>query len=174
MICEFTCIVCGKSCRKRRSPANVKSDPKYCSQKCHGEDRKGKGPGRAKTAVFDCAVCDKHVETYRSPAQIRDAKYCSLKCLGLAQLCENNPAFSGGRVLLNNGYFVCLATLHPNADSRGYVLEHRLVMEDQIGRFLTKKEVVHHIDGNPWNNHPSNLRLFASQAEHLAHHRESK
>lgn len=44
---------------------------------------------------------------------------------------------------------------------------HRVVMEGVIGRLLTVGEVVHHIDGNPANNAPANLRLFASQAEHI-------
>jgi len=174
MICEFTCIVCGKECRTHRSPANTKTPPKYCSQKCHGEDRKGKGPGKAKTSIFDCAICGKHVETYRSPPQIREAKYCSLKCLGYAQIGEGNPSFTGGRILMNNGYFNILSPLHPNADVRGYVLEHRLVMEEKIGRILDRKEIVHHIDGNPWNNSPSNLQLCKNQAEHLAIHRSQK
>ena len=45
---------------------------------------------------------------------------------------------------------------------------HRVVMESVIGRYLTCGEVVHHIDGNPQNNAADNLRLYASQEEHLA------
>lgn len=33
---------------------------------------------------------------------------------------------------------------HPHADKRGRVLEYRLKVEKTIGRYLTKKEVVHH------------------------------
>jgi hypothetical protein len=40
-------------------------------------------------------------------------------------------------------------------------------MEKKLGRYLVGTEVVDHIDGNPKNNHPDNLRLFPNNAEHL-------
>ena len=49
-------------------------------------------------------------------------------------------------------------------------LVHRLVAAEMLGRPLRRGEVVHHIDGNKLNNEPGNLRVFASQAEHAAHH----
>ena len=68
-----------------------------------------------------------------------------------------------------NGYIREYNPLHPRADCRGLVAQHRLVMERHLGRFLSRKEVVHHIDGNKQNNHIDNLELFASQAEHMSH-----
>ncbi|HUU57254.1 MAG TPA: HNH endonuclease [bacterium] len=44
-------------------------------------------------------------------------------------------------------------------------------MERVLGRPLQPNEVVHHEDGNPTNNDPSNLRLFHSNEEHMAYHR---
>ncbi len=61
---------------------------------------------------------------------------------------------------------------HPSADVQGRVLVHRLVMEKQLGRYLTEEEVVHHENLDPKDNRIENLRLFANQAEHLAYHRE--
>jgi transposase len=49
----------------------------------------------------------------------------------------------------------------------GYVLEHRLVMARHLGRSLLPSETVHHIDGNPANNDPSNLQL--RQGKHGKH-----
>ncbi len=61
-------------------------------------------------------------------------------------------------------------------DLDGYVLtqtkpsrvsEHRQVMEKILGRELQKKEVVDHRDGITIHNAADNLRLFASNADHL-------
>jgi transposase len=62
---------------------------------------------------------------------------------------------------------------HPGANRHGYVLQHRLVAEAVLGRFLSRLEVVHHEDNDPSNNDPSNLWLFPSQREHLLHHKRS-
>lgn len=49
---------------------------------------------------------------------------------------------------------------------------HRVVAEQMLGRPLKSGEVVHHIDGNHRNNNPNNLRVFKSQKEHAAFHKE--
>lgn len=51
---------------------------------------------------------------------------------------------------------------------------HRLVMENKIGRKLTKEERVHHNDGDKLNNDPNNLRLFKNQYEHNKYHEKCK
>lgn len=51
-------------------------------------------------------------------------------------------------------------------------LEHRLVMEQSIGRKLLKGEEVHHKDGNRLNNHIDNLQLLESRAKHRHLHRK--
>ncbi len=47
---------------------------------------------------------------------------------------------------------------------------YRQVAEKKIGRPLEEDEVVHHEDENRHNNDPSNLRVFASQGDHLRYH----
>jgi hypothetical protein len=50
---------------------------------------------------------------------------------------------------------------------------HRIIAEQKLGRPLTDKEVVHHIDGNKLNNHPDNIQVLDSQAEHVRiHHKQ--
>ena len=50
-------------------------------------------------------------------------------------------------------------------DSGTYV--HRWVAEKKLGRKLKSKEVVHHIDGNPLNNSPNNLKVYRNHSEHM-------
>lgn len=87
---------------------------------------------------------------------------------------EKNSSWKGGRLLRPNGYVIILNPEHPNADSGGYIREHRLVMEEKIGRVLTKKEIVHHINGEREDNRPENLELFSNQSEHMTHYFEEK
>lgn len=80
---------------------------------------------------------------------------------------ERNHFWAGGRIVDKHGYILVKANDHPHATAAGYVREHRLVMERVLGRHLEPQEVVDHIDGNTSNNDPANLRLFASNADHL-------
>lgn len=45
-------------------------------------------------------------------------------------------------------------------------LQHRLIMEQHLGRKLTRQEYVHHLDGDPKNNALSNLVLSTAH-EHM-------
>lgn len=80
---------------------------------------------------------------------------------------EYNPRWAGGRMVSDRGYIRVLARGHPNQMARGHMLEHRLVMEAHLGRFLEKDEVIHHLDGNPSNNTLENLQLFPNHSEHM-------
>lgn len=86
---------------------------------------------------------------------------------------EENPAWRGGRTI-THGYILILKPKHPFRNKKGYVFEHRLVMEEFLGRELSLEEVVHHINGNISDNRIENIMLFANQSEHLKHHRKQK
>lgn len=49
-------------------------------------------------------------------------------------------------------------------------LFHRWVAEKKLGRKLLDTEVVHHIDRNKLNNHPSNLYVCRNQWHHFMIH----
>lgn len=119
-----------------------------------------------------CEYCGGEFATYRPPSAKVVPRFCGLKCLGQAQRGPANPAFSGGRHKDLAGYVRVLAPDHPEADCRGYVFEHRLVAAQTLGRALLPNEVVHHINEVKDDNSPDNLRVFASQADHIKHHAE--
>ena len=74
-----------------------------------------------------------------------------------------------------NGYVLAKAEYHPHANKRGYVPLHRLLMENELGRYLTpRKELVHHIDGDRSNNELSNLKLTTPQEHYIDEHFEKR
>lgn len=89
------------------------------------------------------------------------------------QLGSRNHQFVCGRRVDLDGYvLVTVPSSHPLARQRTnrqtkLMYEHRLVMEERLGRHLLSSEVVDHVDGLTVHNAPSNLRLFSSNACHL-------
>jgi hypothetical protein len=65
-----------------------------------------------------------------------------------------------GWFLTDKGYRRVKRKGHPMANHHGYVLEHRLVMSEHLGRILDGGEVVHHINGDRSDNRLSNLALM--------------
>jgi hypothetical protein len=86
---------------------------------------------------------------------------------------EGNHQFVSGRRVMLDGYVLvtapegyCTGKKRPNRLAQS-ALEHRLVAETTLGRLLLPSERVDHVDGLTLHNHPDNLRVFASNAEHL-------
>ena len=46
----------------------------------------------------------------------------------------------------------------------------RYIIEQNLGRKLSSKEIVHHMDHNVRNNHIENLYLFSNSIKHLKYH----
>lgn len=92
--------------------------------------------------------------------------YCSVDCSGKIK----GRHFTGGRRINGQGYVEIWSPYHPYVRGKGYVKEHRLVMEKHLKRFLDPKEVVHHKNGNKLDNRIENLELFESNGVHTSKH----
>jgi len=78
-------------------------------------------------------------------------------------------SWKGGRYTDGRGYVRVRCPGHPNAGRNGYVLEHRKVASEMLGRALLPHEEVHHVDGDKTNNSPENLAVV-SRGKHQRLH----
>jgi len=69
------------------------------------------------------------------------------------------------------GYLVVHLSKHPYSDKQGYVKKHRLVVEEEIKRYLLPNEKVHHINEVKTDNDLTNLILFSSESAHQRFHK---
>lgn len=96
------------------------------------------------------------------------------KLRGIYRNGANHQSWKGGIKIKIVGYILQISKNHPYADSCGYVRQHRLVVENIIGRHLSRHEEVHHIGitypikskENKGDNRPQNLIAFANKFAH--------
>lgn len=73
------------------------------------------------------------------------------------------------RIVKKGGYLYAVVPDHPNRTKSNYVLHHRVVMENHLGRLLTENEVVHHLNEDKKDNRIENLEVMTKE-EHGRHH----
>jgi hypothetical protein len=129
---------------------------KYCGRPCQ---RAAIHQARINLSVEPrpCETCGK---VYR-PRPNNIGRFCSRQCNFDGQRGKKAPNWLGGRHIDPQGYARVCRPDHPAAAGRGgYVKEHRLVMEEHLGRYLWPNENVHHINGKRDDNRIENLELW--------------
>lgn len=145
MLRSFTCKRCGSSFSAERATR------KYCSVACSSSSAPGR-PGKG-LITYTCGYCGKDFLDRRHGRHSRI--YCSHRCRNLGR-----PSLNLGEP--GNRYFIASRDGYVVFHTDGYrELQHRLVMEQMLGRKLRIGETVHHKNGIRHDNRPENLELWS-------------
>ncbi len=127
-----------------------------------GEIKRGKEINRKGTGRYIWIACeDCGKERW---VVLRNWRADSMRCRSCAMKIsrykprggKEHPMWNGGRIITSGGYVRVHYPNHPDAVNN-YVLEHRLVLEQKLGRPLKSTEVGHHLNGIKADNRPENL-----------------
>ena len=83
---------------------------------------------------------------------------------------KNNTRWTGGRIIIADGYVKVKQPGHPRASSTGYIREHLLIAEKALGKPLPPGTEVHHVNDMRSDNRNSNLVICPSRAYHRTLH----
>jgi HNH endonuclease len=129
------CALCGKSFKQKRP------DLLHCSVAC-------RNLALRRRVVLTCEQCGEMFECIRS----RPQRFCSRSCVAIHRG-GKQPASAVGAARYRRGYRMVRTETTWRA-------EHRVVMEQALGRPLLPNEQVHHINGVKDDNRPENLELW--------------
>jgi hypothetical protein len=135
----ITCLKCGKTFKAQ------KATQKYCSRACAPAGRQPTHPP---------CICETCGIEFRPKSRQTTSRFCSRKCY------LTNPGFKRKTA---SGYVYVYAPDSPAAYTSGQALEHRVVMEEMLGRPMRPDEHVHHKNGKKDDNRKANLELWVTR-----------
>ena len=119
-------------------------------------------------ALTNCCVCSKEILQADSNRKKGNQPTCGKICVQkLHAKPDGNKKFKRATP---DSHVLVKSSTHPGKDKTGYVPEHRLVVEQSIGRLLKKNEIVHHKNLLKGDNRLENLVVFSSDKEHFLSH----
>lgn len=115
-----------------------------------------------------CCVCGSPTLKDVSNAKNGSKACCSRECQSnLIKTPNGNKIMKRGN---GDSHVMIKMVEHPFANRAGYIAEHRYLIEKQLGRFLTVKERVHHINLIKEDNRLENLVLCKDASQHFKAH----
>lgn len=121
----------------------------------------------SKSILKVCPVCGDSYTTYQG-VQIYCSRACNLRRLNADPAHQRTAGVRGGKA---RGAQMTAAAKTDWYMKQDGLHVHRVVAESVLGRPLRRGEIVHHEDRNKKNNHPANLIVFPTQADHARHHK---
>ncbi len=110
---------------------------------------------------LNCPSCRKKLYKNKCPLCNSLKQRKSARCIHCLNKSKQYP-FSNKKHINKSGYVYVYYRSHPYCDKEGRILEHRLVMEEKLGRYLLPTESVHHKNGIRSDNRIENLELWVN------------
>jgi hypothetical protein len=166
---EYVCEQCDKIFTHRKQGLYV---PKFCSRKCHDDSRRGVYFVNNGSFIKGCTPNHTSFKKGQKAWNKNTKGICKPNKTSFKvgqNTGEKSYAWRGG-ITFRGGYCYVLKPSHPFAKKNRYIKRCILNAEKALGRFLTKEEVIHHINEVRSDDSLSNLYLFPNSSEHKRYH----